>query len=178
MTRAVSLVHPRETVKVSAGTLVPKCKLLVFCQPSIAGVNLSEAFCEGPFALTANGARLDCEVMQAVALSPAVREQLSADACARSFALSGTGVLESLRRVLSGDAVSDEQLLGRQLCNPVLELLYERTGADCLDLKLINLSALSLEALDAVPAGGSFSVNSEDELLERLLSLGEEYLRF
>jgi hypothetical protein len=40
---------------------------------------------------------------------------------------------------------------------------------------LINLSTLSLEALDAILAGGSFSVNSEDELLEGLLSLDEEY---
>jgi hypothetical protein len=66
-------------------------------------------------------------------------------------------------------------LLGHQLCNPVLELLYERTAPDRLDLKLINLSVLSLEALGAVLARGSFSVKSEDELLERLLSLGEEY---
>jgi hypothetical protein len=138
-------------------------------------MNLSKAFCDGPFSFAAKGARLDCEVMQAVALSPAVREQLSADACARLFALSGTGVLEFLRCVLSGDAVSDGRLLGRQLCNSVLELLSERTALDRLDLNLINPSVLSLEALDAVLAGGSFSVKSEDELLERFLSLGEEY---
>jgi hypothetical protein len=66
-------------------------------------------------------------------------------------------------------------LLGRQLCNPVLELLYERTAPDCLDLNLINLSGLLLEALDAVLEGGSFSVKSEDELLELLLSRGDEY---
>jgi hypothetical protein len=40
---------------------------------------------------------------------------------------------------------------------------------------LINLSGLSLKTLDAVLTGGSFSIKSEDELLERLLSLGEEY---
>jgi hypothetical protein len=113
--------------------------------------------------------------MQVVALSLAVQEQLSADACARSFALSRTGVLDSLRCVLSGYAVTDGQLLGRQLCNPVVELLYERTARDRLNHNLINLSALSLEALDAVLARGSFSVKSEDELLERLLSLCEEY---
>jgi hypothetical protein len=84
---------------------------LAFYGSSIAGMNLSEAFCDGPFAFTMNGARLGCEVMQAVALSPAVREQLSADACARSFALSGTGVLESLRCILSGHAVSNGGLL-------------------------------------------------------------------
>jgi hypothetical protein len=66
-------------------------------------------------------------------------------------------------------------LLGRQLCNPFVELLYGRTAPDRLDLKLNNLSALSLEALDAVLPGGSFSVKGEDELLEFLLSLGEEY---
>jgi hypothetical protein len=114
-------------------------------------------------------------VTQAVALSPAVREQLSADACARSFALSGTGVLDYLRCVLSGGAVSDGRLLGHQLCNKVLELLHERIAPDCLDLILINLSVLSLEALDAILAGGSFSIKSEDELLERLLSRREDY---
>jgi hypothetical protein len=113
--------------------------------------------------------------MQAVALSLAVRGQLSADACARSFTQSGTGVLDYLRCVFSGDAVSDGRLLGYQLSNPVLEVLYERTASDRLDLKLIHLSVLWLEALDAVLAGGSFSVKSEDELLELLLSLGEEY---
>jgi hypothetical protein len=95
-------------------------------------------------------------VMQAVALSPAVREPLSADTCVHSFSLSGTGVLDCLRCVLSGGAVSDGRLLGRQLCNPVVELLYERTGPDRLDLKLINLSVLSLEALDAVLGEGHF----------------------
>jgi hypothetical protein len=153
-------------IKVSAGILVPKCKLLEFCQSSIAGMTLSEVFCEGPFAFTAKGARLDCEVMQAVALSPAVWGQLSADACARSFALSGTGVLESLRCILSGDGVSYERLLGDQLCNPVLELLSERTAPDRLDLKLINLSGLSLEALDAVLAGGSFQSRAKTNFWE------------
>jgi hypothetical protein len=124
---------------------------------------------------TANGAALDCEVAQAAALSPAVREQLCADACAHTFALSGAGALDSLRCLFSGCGVYAEGLLGRQLCNPVLELMCEGTWADRLDISSMELSALSVEALDAVLARASFSVASEDELLERLLSLGGDY---
>jgi hypothetical protein len=63
--------------------------------------------------------------------------------------------------------------LGRQLCNPGLELAL--LGTDRLDLNSIDLSILSVEALDDILAGASFSIDSEDHLLKRLLSLGDEY---
>jgi hypothetical protein len=167
------LVHGRKGTDGSKINAVPQMYATLFRMSDLEFLG-GEALSDSPFSLTANGARLDCEVMQAVCLSPAVRE-LSADACARSFALSRTEVLESLQCVFSGDAVSDGRLLGRQLCNPVLELLDERTGPDRFNLNLVNLSRLSLEALDVVLAGESFSVRSEDEFLEKLFSLGEKY---
>jgi hypothetical protein len=63
--------------------------------------------------------------------------------------------------------------LGRQLCNPGLELGL--LGTDRLDLNSIDLSILSVEALDDILAGASFSIDGEDRLLDRLLSLGDEY---
>jgi hypothetical protein len=63
--------------------------------------------------------------------------------------------------------------LGRQLCNPGLELAL--LGTDRLDLNSIDLSILSVEALDDILAGASFSIDSEDDFLDRLLSLGDEY---
>jgi hypothetical protein len=47
--------------------------------------------------------------------------------------------------------------------------------ADRIDLTSFDLSMLSAEALDEILAGASFSIASEDDLLERLLSLGDEY---
>jgi hypothetical protein len=49
-------------------------------------------------------------------------------------------------------------------------------GTDRLDLSSIDLSILSVEALNDILAGASFSIDSEDRLLEQLLSLGDEYL--
>jgi hypothetical protein len=43
-----------------------------------------------------------------------------------------------------------------------------------LDLKLDNLSASLVEILVAILMEGLFSIKSEDELLERMLTLGEE----
>jgi hypothetical protein len=105
VTRAVSLIHPLERVKISAGPLVSKCQLRMFCQSSILGMNLSEALCEDLLVFPPKSANLDCEVVQALPLSSKVRRWLSVEAHARLFALSGTGVLHSLRCVLSGDAV-------------------------------------------------------------------------
>jgi hypothetical protein len=51
----------------------------------------------------------------------------------------------------------------------------EGTEHDRLNLVSMSISGLSVDALDAVLAGGSFSVGSEDELLARFLSLGAEY---
>jgi hypothetical protein len=107
---------------------------------------------------------------------PAVREQLSVDPCARTFALNDVGAFDSVRCLLSGDAVSMEGLpngLERQLCSPGLELAL--AGTDRFDLDSVNLSVFSIEALDEILGMASFSIASEDALLERLLSFGHEY---
>jgi hypothetical protein len=73
----------------------------------------------------AKGVTLECDVSEAASVSAALRQQLSVDACASTFSLSDVGVLDSLRCIISGSAVSDERSLstfGRQLCNPMLEL--------------------------------------------------------
>jgi hypothetical protein len=46
--------------------------------------------------------------------------------------------------------------------------------ADRFDLTSSGLSRLSAEALDEILAGASFSIASEDDLLRRLLGLGDE----
>jgi hypothetical protein len=107
ITRAVSLVRPCERIKVSAGPLVSKCKFLAFYQSSIAEMNLCEAFCENPFASPPNNAKLGYEVVQALFLSSQVRARLLPEACVRSFALSGTSAVHSLRRILSGGGHSN-----------------------------------------------------------------------
>jgi hypothetical protein len=47
--------------------------------------------------------------------------------------------------------------------------------ADRIDLTSFDLSMLSAEAVNDILAGASFSIASEDALLEQLLSLGDEY---
>jgi hypothetical protein len=107
-----------------------------------------------------------------------VREQLSVDACACTFSLSDVGVLDSLRCIISGSAVSDERslsTLGRQLFNPVLELQSVCSETDRFDLKSTDLSSLSVDALDQILTEGSFYIESEDDLFLRILDLGSEY---
>jgi hypothetical protein len=128
------------------------------------------------FLFTSENAIFECTIGQAIALSPMVREQLSVDACARAFALNDAGAVDTVRHLLSGDAVSIEGLrngLGRQLCSPVLEQAL--AGTDLFDLDSVDLSVFSVEALDEVLGLASFSIASEDALLERLLALGDEY---
>jgi hypothetical protein len=128
------------------------------------------------FKYTADGAMFECTDAQAIAVSSAVSEQLLVDACARTFALKDVAAVDSVQRLLEGGAVSivrSQADLGRQLCSLGLEL--ELAEADWIDLTSFDLSMLSAEALDEILAGASFSIGSEDELLERLLILGDEY---
>jgi hypothetical protein len=123
---------------------------------------------EGAFTFRAKSATFECSLGQAVALSPAVCEQLSVDACARTFTLKDSSAVDSVRSLLSGnsDAAHQQQAdLGRQLSNPSLEL----------ELNSNNFANLSVEALDEVLAGASVSIVSEDDVLEQLLNLGVEY---
>jgi hypothetical protein len=60
------------------------------------------------FRFTADGAIFECDVAQAIALSSAISEQGSVDACARTFTLKDVAAVDSVRCLLSGDAVSIE----------------------------------------------------------------------
>jgi hypothetical protein len=143
---------------------------------SMKEINGNGTFFADRFMFTSANAIFECSVGQAVALSPAVREQLSVDACARTFALNDVSAVDSIRCLLSGDAGSIEGSgngLGRELCSPGLELAL--AGTDRFDLDSVDLSVFSVEALDEVLGLASFSIASEDVLLERLLSLGDEY---
>jgi hypothetical protein len=118
----------------------------------------------------------ECDVAQAIALSSDISEQLSVDACARTFTLKDVAAVDSVQYLLNGGAVSivrSQADLGRQLGSLGLELKLAK--ADRIDLTSFDLSMLSVEALDEILAGASFSIASEDDLLERLLSLGDEY---
>jgi hypothetical protein len=128
------------------------------------------------FNFTADGAMFECNIAQATALSWAVTEQLSVDTCARTFTLKDVAAVDSVQCLLDGGAVSvvrSQADLGRQLGSLGLELKV--VEADRIDFTSFDLSMLSAEALDEILAGASFSIASEDALLERLLSLGDEY---
>jgi hypothetical protein len=142
----------------------------------IAEMNSCFSLFDDTFKFKAESATYECSVGQAVALSPAVQEQLSVDACARTFAMRDASAVDSIKHLLSGDAVAiDGSPNGprRQLHNPILEL--QLAGVDRIDLTGFDLSLFSFEALYEILMGGSFSIVSEDELLVRLLALGEEY---
>jgi hypothetical protein len=107
-----------------------------------------------------------------------VGAQLSVDACASTFFLSDARVLDSLRCIISGRGVSDKRslsALGRELCDPMLELPRVCSEIDRFDLNVMDLSSLSVDAVDWILSGSSFYIESEDELLRRLLRLGSEY---
>jgi hypothetical protein len=139
-------------------------------------LNRFRCFSESVFRFAAKVATCECSVGQAVALSPAVRDQLSVDACARTFALKNVCDVDSVRLLLSNGAVSivgSQTRLGMQFCNPGLELSL--AGTDLLDFDALDLSMFSVEALDEILASSSFSIGSENDLLKRVLALGEEY---
>jgi hypothetical protein len=100
------------------------------------------------FKFTADGTRFECNVAQAVALSPAVSEQLSVDACARTFTLKYVAAVDSVQCLLDGGAVSivrSQADLGRQLGSLGLEL--KLAEAHHIDFTSYDLSMLSVEAL-------------------------------
>jgi hypothetical protein len=145
---------------------------------SIQGMNCCTGLFEETFTFSGENATFECGIGQAVSLSPSVREQLLVDACARTFALGNVNAVDSIGCILSGKAVSvvpSPTGLGWKLCNPSLELELALSGTDRLDLNSVNLSMFSVEALDGILNGSSFSIASEDDLLEKLLCLDEKY---
>jgi hypothetical protein len=134
---------------------------------SMTETNHCSALFDATFTFSSHNDSVECSIDQAVVLSPAVREQLSTDACARTFAFRDVGAVDSIRRLLSGDRVSvvqSQTTLGLDL-----------TGSYHFDLNSVDLSKFSVEALDEFLAGASFSVVDEDDLLHQLLGLGDEY---
>jgi hypothetical protein len=76
------------------------------------------ALFDGAFRFTANDAMFECNVAQAIALSSAVSEQLSVDACARTFTFKDVAAVDSVQCLVDRCAVSivrSEPDLGRQL---------------------------------------------------------------
>jgi hypothetical protein len=138
-------------------------------------INHSGTLFADPFLFTSENYIFECSVGEAIALSAAVRESFSVDACARAFALNDVRAFDSVLCLHAGDEVSIEGSrngLRRQLSTPYVELAL--AGTDCFDLDSVNLSVFSIEALDEVLSLASFSISSEDALLKRLLSFGDE----
>jgi hypothetical protein len=134
----------------------------------------SALFDEG-FKFLAESAAFECSVRQAIALSPPVREQLWVDARARTFSLRDVTAVGFIRHLLSDDEVSiirSQAGLGPQLSSPSLELALAATAR--FDLTSFDLSVFSVEALHEVLGGRSFSIVSEVDPLERLLSIGDD----
>jgi hypothetical protein len=137
-------------------------------------INYSGALFADQFMFTSENVIFERNAGQAIALSPAVCEQLTVDACARAFALNDVRAFDSVRCLLSGDAISIKESrngLGQHLCSPGLELAL--AGTDRFDLDSIDLSVFSVEALDEVLGRASFAIDSEDAFL----SLGDESRR-
>jgi hypothetical protein len=108
------------------------------------------------FRFTADGAMFECDVAQAIALSSAVSEQLSVDACARTLTLKAVAAANSVQCLLEGSAVSivrSQADLGRPL--GTLGLEQKLAEADRIDFTLFDVPMLSAEALDEILAGAS-----------------------
>jgi hypothetical protein len=76
------------------------------------------------FKFTGDDTMFECNVAQAIALSSAVSEQISVDACARTFTMKDVAAVDSVQRLLDGGAVSivrSQADLGRQLGSLGLE---------------------------------------------------------
>jgi secreted Zn-dependent insulinase-like peptidase len=141
-----------------------------------------------------NEEMIDLEISESL-IFPAVREQLSVDGCARQFFVNLNGIeasdVRSLELLLSGESISlrqsEAQLFGF-LGNTQLERLFlgrlkandrmnlsELTKKRRLDFESINLSAVSIDALDSLLLHEIVTVESEDSLLWIMLSLGSDY---
>jgi hypothetical protein len=160
---------------------------------SDAFAQLQNSLLHDSFSFIINGAVINTEFAEAIALSPAVREQLSVDGCARKFILndSRSQDLHSLQFLLSEQTISVSkslESLARLLGNVDLERLFVNCSKmdiqatlskfpleTFLDLESEEFSMLSVEVLDVLLLNGLISVQSEDALLRDILKLGPEY---
>jgi hypothetical protein len=157
---------------------------------------VNHPFLDDSFVFVVNGMLSESiSISEAVALSLAVREQLSVDVCARKFVLSDSRIetadIHSLQLLLSGESISigeSQGLLSDLLGNVNLERsflacskannrmnLSDLVMEKRIDLKSVDVSNLSVEALDSLLLSESISVESEDALLLFVLKLGPDY---
>jgi hypothetical protein len=142
-----------------------------------------------------NGTKIELEIAEAAALFPAIREQLSVDGCGRKFYVKLRGIetsnIRSLELLLSGETISigrSEGLLIGFLGNDKVERLLlncwktdnltnlcELKKERCLDFKSIDVSIVSIVALDNLLLNERISIDSEDALLSDILKLGSSY---
>jgi hypothetical protein len=139
------------------------------------------------FTIVVNGVRIAMSTAEAASLSPAVAEQLSVDACVRTFSISNCHIgMDFISEVfdrrggLKATAGSDWDcepgrrslgLVFRELKNTALEAAF--LGAP---FGLDAHSLLSVDALDSLLAEVGFWNEGENYLLLRILGLGERYL--
>jgi hypothetical protein len=144
------------------------------------------------FEFIANGTVIEMDVAEAAALFPAVREQLLVDGRSRKFFMQNSGMeAADIRSLLSGESIfmkQSHQLLAGLFGNENLELLFlgcqeaniRKNLSDLmkerrLDLESVDVSILSIDALDSLLLSESVSVESEDSLLRIILKLGPDY---
>jgi hypothetical protein len=145
------------------------------------------------FSFLVNTTTLCCDLSEVLVLSPTIREQLSVDACATQLTLKQTDIewsnLSSLLRWLLGeeDSIETNDLksftsICHELGNADLEMFFfiHKFWSGTLlnspiDLHSMDISELSVEALNHLLFNGSFFVVSEDAFLEFLLNLGPDY---
>jgi hypothetical protein len=138
------------------------------------------------FQFVINGVLFESDVVHAIALSPAVSEQLSVDGCARKFVLNegklSSEDISSLQSLLSGEEILSGQSLAsvsRILGNADFERLFigrlrKQIRGTLLtwpmkmriDFKSVCNSILSFDALDRLLLTESISIESEDALLD------------
>jgi hypothetical protein len=142
------------------------------------------------FQFIVNGSVIEIDISEAVALFPAVREQLSVDGSALKFFVNDSGIeatdIRSLQLLLSGEEMSirgSEGLLSKLLGNVSLELLFLGRSKAENGMKLSELTMerwidlesadLSVEALDSLLLSESISIESEDALLRLILNFDQ-----
>jgi hypothetical protein len=159
---------------------------------------------EDKFLFIVNGNKFEMSLATAIALSPAVRQQMETDACSRQFVIYDPEIqaatLEELKECFKGSIPNFELLdrisllsISRKVDNIELmrllfsldasqentdtasELLFERKAVHFDLHSLAEMPLLSVDALDLILLNDFFRIESEDVLLTTLLDLGPEY---
>jgi hypothetical protein len=151
------------------------------------------------FTFIINNIEIHSDLIDALALSPAVSGQLSSDPLSRTFVINSEHIQPShfdiLRIFISGEPPVIQRsarrslvFLCRRLCNCELEQFFatlwsaDEAIASLTDLftpsplnLVSDISLLSSTALDELLSRGRIQVDTEDQLLRELIALGPEY---